>query len=95
VSNLSLWFLLVALIYSVFSLVLTLVSVAIYTLAERKIMASIQRRKGPNLVGIWGLLQPIADGFKLIIKNKVNPKLAKVSLFNFAPVLILAISLVS
>ena len=42
-----------------------LIAVAYFTLAERKVIASIQRRRGPNVVGIWGLLQPLADGLKL------------------------------
>jgi len=91
----TLLFITLLIIYALISVVLTLVGVAFYTLAERKIMASIQRRKGPNLVGIWGLLQPVADGLKLIIKNKINPKMANFYLFNAAPVLILTWSLVS
>ena len=49
-----------------------LVSVAYMTLAERKIMASMQRRKGPNVVGLFGLLQPLADGLKRFIKETKN-----------------------
>ena len=44
-----------------------LIAVAFFTLAERKIMAFVQRRRGPDVVGFWGLLQPIADALKLII----------------------------
>ena len=46
-----------------------LIAVAYFTLAERKVIASIQRRRGPNVVGIWGLLQPLADGLKLLVKE--------------------------
>jgi len=46
-----------------------MISVAILTLVERKIMASIQRRRGPNIIGFWGLLQPFADGLKLLTKE--------------------------
>jgi len=46
-----------------------LIAVAYLTLAERKVMASMQRRKGPNVVGFFGLLQPLADGLKLLIKS--------------------------
>lgn len=75
--------------------VLILICIAFYTLAERKIMAAIQRRKGPNLVGIWGLLQPLADGFKLIIKSKFIPRKANAYLFSAAPVIILVLSLIT
>ena len=61
--------------------VLFLIAVAYYTLAERKIMASVQRRLGPNVVGPWGLLQPLADGLKLIIKEIVIPTRANARLF--------------
>jgi NADH-quinone oxidoreductase subunit H len=50
------------------------VAVAFYTLAERKFMAYLQRRVGPNVVGIYGLLQPVADGLKLIFKESVLTK---------------------
>ncbi len=50
-----------------------LLSVAYFTLAERKIMASIQRRRGPDVIGYLGLLQPLADGLKLFIKETILP----------------------
>jgi NADH-quinone oxidoreductase subunit H len=50
-----------------------LIAIAYYTIAERKIMAAIQRRRGPNVVGFWGLLQPLADGLKLVAKELVIP----------------------
>ena len=46
-----------------------LISVAYLTLLERKVMASIQRRRGPSVVGIFGLLQPFSDGLKLFVKE--------------------------
>merc|ERR1712127_517988 len=48
-----------------------LISVAYFTLAERKIMGSIQRRRGPNVIGYLGLLQPLADGLKLFVKETI------------------------
>ena len=50
-----------------------LIAVAFYTLAERKMIGSIQRRKGPELVGAWGILQPFADGLKAILKESMGP----------------------
>ena len=70
-----------------------LVAVAYYTLAERKVMASIQRRKGPNVVGLWGLLQPLADGLKLVVKEIIIPRRSNVILFIFAPMLTFILSL--
>ena len=50
-----------------------LLAVAWFTLLERKIMAGIHRRRGPNVVGAWGLLQPLADGLKLFLKETILP----------------------
>lgn len=72
-----------------------LISVAYLTLAERRIMASMQQRKGPNVVGFQGLLQPLADGLKLLLKETVVPTNAQTFSFLFAPVLTLFISLVT
>ena len=62
-----------------------LLSVAYFTLAERKIMASIQRRRGPNVIGYLGLLQPLADGLKLFIKETILPTSANIFIFLLAP----------
>lgn len=82
------------LLISLIRIVLVLVGVAYFTLAERKIMASIQRRRGPNVVGIFGLLQPLADGLKLLCKEMVVPTKANALVFLVAPVLIITLSLV-
>lgn len=63
-----------------------LVGVAYFTLAERKILSSIQRRRGPNVVGIYGLTQALADGLKLFLKERVLPTRANPLLFRLAPV---------
>jgi NADH:ubiquinone oxidoreductase subunit H len=63
-----------------------LISVAYYTLLERKLMASIQRRKGPNVLGFWGSLQPLADGLKLFLKENIIPYKSNKILFLLAPV---------
>ena len=58
-----------------------LVAVAYLTLLERKVMASMQRRKGPNVVGAYGLLQPLADGLKLFLKESIVPASAHKGIF--------------
>ncbi|YP_011049853.1 NADH dehydrogenase subunit 1 (mitochondrion) [Bidens hawaiensis] len=72
-----------------------LLGVAFLVLAERKVMAFVQRRKGPDVVGSFGLLQPLADGFKLIIKEPISPSSANFSLFRMAPVATFMLSLVA
>jgi NADH-quinone oxidoreductase subunit H len=71
-----------------------LLSVAYFTLAERKIIASIQRRRGPNVIGYYGLLQPLADGLKLFIKESICPSNANKGLFFFAPTYAFFLSLI-
>jgi len=73
--------------------ILVLIAVAYLTLAERKIMGSMQQRKGPNVVGFLGLLQPLADGLKLLLKETVIPCNADHFSFILAPVLTLLLSL--
>jgi NADH-quinone oxidoreductase subunit H len=70
-----------------------LIAVAYFTLAERKILGAIQRRRGPNVVGVYGLLQPLSDGFKLFVKETVFPSSANRSIFIISPVLTFIISL--
>ena len=72
-----------------------LVAVAYLTLAERKVMASMQRRKGPNVVGFFGILQPLADGLKLLIKEPVLPSSANTIVFLAAPVVTFLLALIS
>lgn len=70
-----------------------LIAVAYFTIAERKIMGAIQRRRGPNVVGYIGLLQPLADGLKLFAKETTLPTNANTSVFLLAPGLTFVLSL--
>lgn len=73
----------------------TLISMAFLTLIERKVMAAMQIRKGPNVVGIYGVLQPFADALKLIVKETIIPTHANMIIFLLAPVLALSLALIS
>ena len=70
-----------------------LLTVAFLTVAERKTMASMQRRLGPNVVGYYGLLQAFADALKLILKEYVSPTQANLALFFLGPIITLIFSL--
>jgi NADH-ubiquinone oxidoreductase chain 1 len=74
-------------------LVPSLLSVAYVTVAERKTMASMQRRLGPNVVGYYGLFQAFADALKLLLKEYVAPTQANIVLFFFGPIITLIFSL--
>lgn len=83
----------IALIKILLIIVPLLISVAYFTLAERKILGAIQRRRGPNVVGVYGLLQPLADGFKLFVKETIIPSSANKFIFIASPMLTFVISL--
>ncbi|TVY22361.1 NADH-ubiquinone oxidoreductase chain [Lachnellula hyalina] len=70
-----------------------LLTVAYVTVAERKTMASMQRRLGPNIVGYYGLLQAFADALKLILKEYISPTQANLALFFLGPIITLIFSL--
>jgi NADH-quinone oxidoreductase subunit H len=76
-------------------IIFILITVALFTLFERKIMAAIQKRKGPNVIGFFGILQPFADGLKLLIKETIIPSRANKILFIIAPISSLFLSLIS
>ena len=70
-----------------------LLSVAFLTVAERKTMASMQRRLGPNIIGFYGSLQAFADALKLLLKEYISPTQANLVLFFLAPIATLIFSL--
>src|SRR5262249_52864239 len=72
-----------------------LIAVAYLTYAERKVRAAAQLRMGPNVVGPFGLWQPFADGFKLLMKETVIPSSANRMVFIAAPILTFVLSLVA
>lgn len=69
-------------------------AVAYLTLVERKVIAAIQLRKGPNMVGPFGLLQPLADGMKLMFKEVILPSQANKALFIMAPMLTFILAMI-
>src|SRR6266699_1461880 len=75
--------------------VVLLLSVAYFTYWERKVLAWVQLRKGPNVVGPFGLLQPIADGLKLLMKETVIPSGANRVVFVAAPMATFSLALVA
>lgn len=89
----SLIFLIIQIIKFLIIAIPVLISVAYLTLAERKIIGYSQARKGPNVVGIYGLLQPLADGVKLFSKEMVIPNHVSIFLYFFSPILALTLGL--
>jgi len=72
-----------------------LIAVAFFTVAERKIMGAIQRRRGPNVIGFMGLLQALADGLKLFVKETTLPSNSNLVVFILAPMVSFTLSLIS
>jgi len=73
-------------IKSLFLIISLLIAVAYFTLLERQLMGILQRRKGPLIVGFLGLLQPLADGLKLFVKEIIIPSSSNKILFIIAPI---------
>lgn len=83
--------------YSILEVLIVLVpilmTIAFVTIAERKVMAAMQRRCGPNAVGVWGILQPFADALKLLVKEIIIPRQSNSILFVIGPCITLILAL--
>ena len=88
-------FILIQVLKTIIVVIPILIAVAFLTLFERKVMAAIQRRRGPNVVGLFGMLQPFADGLKLLIKETILPSKANQIIFIIAPILTIFLSFIS
>lgn len=75
------------------TIVILVLSIAYFTLYERKLLAATQRRRGPNMVGFWGLLQAFADALKLLLKENLVVSGANYYLFILSPILLFSFSL--
>src|ERR1700755_1726932 len=80
-----LWPLIIMIAQSVLLLVVLLIAIAYILLADRKIWAAVQIRRGPNVVGPWGLFQSFADLLKFVLKEPVIPAAANKGVFLLAP----------
>jgi len=84
---------LLSLLYTLLAFLPALLSIAFLTLLERKLMALVQLRHGPDVLALAGLLQPIADGLKLLTTAQLAPLAAYPLLFFLSPSLMLMLSL--
>src|SRR6202171_1023034 len=88
-----LWPLIVMVAQSVLLLVVLLVAIAYILLADRKIWAAVQLRRGPNVVGPWGLFQSFADLLKFMVKEPIIPAGANKGIFLLAPLVTCVLAL--
>jgi NADH-quinone oxidoreductase subunit H len=91
--NMMFWTIIFSILQSLVVIILVLISVAFFTLGERKVMAAIQGRRGPNDVGYLGLLQALADGLKLFCKEIIFPSGINKLLYSLAPWLAFVLSI--
>ena len=93
--NTTLGFVLLTVAQTLAMLVPVLMGVAYLTLAERKVLAAMQLRKGPNVVGPFGLMQPFADAIKMVMKETIVPTGANRLLFIAAPLLTMVLAMIA
>ena len=92
--SLDLIFTVISIVGLIISVIVPLVlTIAFFTLMERKIIGAMQLRLGPNFVGLGGILQPLTDGIKLLLKETILPTHAQKNMFLFAPFLLFLLSL--
>ena len=70
-----------------------LIAIAFFTVYERQILAALQRRQGPNIVGFYGMFQALADGLKLLLKESILPKSSNTLIFIFSPIFTFGLAL--
>jgi NADH-quinone oxidoreductase subunit H len=75
-------------------IIIILLGIAYITLAERKVMGRMQRRVGPNIVGVYGVLQPLVDAIKLIVKETIIPQQSNKIYYMLGPIIILTLCLI-
>ena len=81
------YFIIEKILFFLINIIFILLCIAIFTLIERKVMSSVQRRKGPNITGLFGFLQPFADGLKLLIKEIIIPSNSNFFIFLLSPII--------
>jgi len=94
-ANINISFILLSVVKIILIVLPLLIAVAYVTLLERKVMAAMQRRKGPGVVGVFGLLQPLADGAKLLLKETIIPNSINKVVFFIAPILTFFLAVMS